>query len=76
MIFLNTKQFPNHFEWIEKYFENQELERIIKQDLLRIYPEHPFFSQEIPQNIMAKVLFIWSKENPNPSYRQGKKIFC
>eukprot|EP01080_Neovahlkampfia_damariscottae_P010312 gene10312-2728_t len=54
-----------------KYFENQELERIIKQDLLRIYPEHPFFSEEIPQTIMARVLFVWSKENPNPSYRQG-----
>ncbi|KAL9641970.1 hypothetical protein ABK040_004027 [Willaertia magna] len=56
--------------WSE-YFENSELERIITQDLKRLYPEYPFFRTENIQAYLHRLLFIWSKENQTTSYRQG-----
>lgn len=44
---------------------------MIQQDLSRLYPEYSFFWQEKVQEILNNILFIWSKENPIPSYRQG-----
>lgn len=55
----------------QHYFENSELEKLINQDLIRLYPEYDFFKNQFVQEQMRRALFIWSKENPNPSYRQG-----
>ncbi|EFC47553.1 rabGTPase-activating protein, partial [Naegleria gruberi] len=56
--------------WSE-FFENSELEKVIVQDLKRLYPEYPFFRTEEIQNYLKRMLFIWSKENDDISYRQG-----
>ena len=36
-----------------------------------MYPEYPFFWADKIQEVLNNVLFIWAKENPIPSYRQG-----
>lgn len=54
-----------------QFFENNELEKTILQDLHRLYPEHPFFRTKPVQQLMLRVLFVWSKENSDTSYRQG-----
>ncbi|KAF0973034.1 hypothetical protein FDP41_008698 [Naegleria fowleri] len=56
--------------WSE-FFENSELEKTIVQDLKRLYPEYPFFRTEEIQNLLKRMLFVWSKENTDLSYRQG-----
>lgn len=35
------------------------------------FPDQPFFRQSSIQRIMTDILFIWSKLNPDVSYRQG-----
>lgn len=54
-----------------QYFETSELEKVIHQDLIRLYPEHPFFNQKTIQEMMLRILLIWSRENTDTSYRQG-----
>ena len=44
---------------------------MIEQDLLRLYPEHDFFREPETVKLMQRVLFLWSKENTDTSYRQG-----
>ena len=34
-------------------------------------PDQPFFRQKDIQDVMTNVLFVWSKVNPDVSYRQG-----
>jgi TBC1 domain family protein 5 len=54
-----------------KYFAQVEIEKEIKKDLERIYPEFEFFQQATIQEMMLRVLLVWSKLNPDVSYRQG-----
>lgn len=54
-----------------QFFENTELEKVIDQDLMRLYPEYEFFRDEEVLKLMRRVLFLWSKLNPDTSYRQG-----
>jgi len=54
-----------------KYFAQVEVEKEIKKDLERIYPEFEFFQQPAIQEMMLRVLLVWSKLNPDVSYRQG-----
>lgn len=55
-----------------QYFKDGELEKLIQQDLNRLFPEHEhFFHLENVQKNLKRILLVWSKENPNPSYRQG-----
>jgi hypothetical protein len=54
-----------------KYFAQVEIEKEIQKDLERIYPEFEFFQQATIQDIMLRVLLVWSKLNPDVSYRQG-----
>ena len=35
------------------------------------FPEQDFFREQAIQKMMADVLFVWSKENSDVSYRQG-----
>ena len=37
----------------------------------RAFPEHPRFQDEQVKSTLESALFIWSKMNPNISYRQG-----
>lgn len=53
------------------YFKDEELKETIRVDVMRAYPEMDFFQKDDMMTLMGRVLFVFSKENPNPSYRQG-----
>ncbi|OQR84668.1 alpha-1,3-mannosyltransferase [Achlya hypogyna] len=55
-------------------FEDEPLVREIKTDLDRLYPQgNEMFFQERPElmGILRNVLFVWCKQHPAVSYRQG-----
>ncbi|KAL2654291.1 hypothetical protein R1flu_022419 [Riccia fluitans] len=55
-----------------RYFRNAELEKTIDKDLTRLYPEHGVFFQSTPcQEMMRRILLVWSLIHPQFSYRQG-----
>ncbi|XP_065215094.1 TBC1 domain family member 5 [Planococcus citri] len=54
-----------------KYFCDNELKRVIKQDVVRTSPEKAFFQQSNIQEIMINVLFNYARQNPKICYRQG-----
>jgi len=54
-----------------KYFENEQLRKTILQDVERTYPEYTYFQQQWVKDMMMGILFIYSKENPEVSYKQG-----
>ncbi|KAI8854191.1 rab-GTPase-TBC domain-containing protein [Chytridium lagenaria] len=54
-----------------QYFKDTELVKIIRQDVERTMPDQPFFREERIQEILTSILFVWSKLNPDVSYRQG-----
>ena len=52
-------------------YEENELRRIINLDIIRTYQNINLFSQENIKKLLLNILFIWSKENNDISYRQG-----
>ncbi|KAL0488130.1 hypothetical protein AKO1_008951, partial [Acrasis kona] len=54
-----------------QFFQNTELNKLITQDLERLYPEHAFFRKDDVQAYMQRILFVWARENEETSYRQG-----
>jgi len=55
----------------KKYFDDSELKKTIFQDVDRTFPDQEFFRSEEVQNMMTQVLFVWSRDNEDLSYRQG-----
>ena len=51
--------------------EDIDLKNLINKDLDRTHQEIDLFLQNKIKNILANVLYIWSKENSTVSYRQG-----
>ena len=51
--------------------EDTDLKALINKDLERTHQELEIFVQNKIKNILANVLYIWSKENSVVSYRQG-----
>lgn len=54
----------------KQYFQDIELKKIIKQDVDRTSPGVVFFRTEKIQDIMIDILFCYSREHPDLSYRQ------
>ena len=52
-------------------YEDNDLKSLINKDLDRTHQEIDLFLQNKIKNILANVLYIWSKENQDISYRQG-----
>ncbi|XP_050433362.1 TBC1 domain family member 5 [Adelges cooleyi] len=55
----------------KQYFKDMELKKLIKQDVVRTSPGIQFFQTERIQNTMVNILFCYSREHPDLSYRQG-----
>ena len=55
----------------ETSYEDNDLKSLINKDLDRTNQEIDLFLQNKIRNILANVLYIWAKENPDVSYRQG-----
>ncbi|GAB2219105.1 hypothetical protein Drorol1_Dr00006734 [Drosera rotundifolia] len=55
-----------------RYFRNAELEKMVDQDLSRLYPEHgSFFQTPGCQGMLRRVLLLWCLRHPEYGYRQG-----
>lgn len=54
-----------------KFFEDSELRVVIKQDVIRTFPEIEFFQTSDVQQMMVNVLFHYARQHPQISYRQG-----
>jgi hypothetical protein len=58
-----------------QYFRNAELEKMLNQDLSRLYPElGDFFQTSTCQSMLGRVLLVWSLRYPEFGYRQGKLL--
>lgn len=55
----------------QSYYKDQGLRNEIEQDCQRIFPEEEWFQGSQQQTFIRECLFIWSKDNPGISYRQG-----
>jgi len=53
------------------FWQNEELMKEIEQDILRTYPEKPFFQRKDVRQMMLRILFIYAKQTPHISYKQG-----
>ncbi|ESW26714.1 hypothetical protein PHAVU_003G141700 [Phaseolus vulgaris] len=55
-----------------RFFRNAEIERMIDQDLSRLYPEHGnYFQTPGCQGILRRILLLWCHKHPECGYRQG-----
>lgn len=55
-----------------QYFRNAELEKMLNQDLSRLYPElGDFFQTSTCQSMLGRILLVWSLRYPEFGYKQG-----
>ncbi|XP_033099623.1 TBC1 domain family member 5-like isoform X2 [Anneissia japonica] len=54
-----------------KYFEDTELRQLIKQDVMRTFPEIQFFQSEDVRSMMIDMLFCYAREHQSICYKQG-----
>ncbi|XP_076930331.1 uncharacterized protein LOC143595079 [Bidens hawaiensis] len=55
-----------------QFFHKAELERMVDQDLTRLYPEHgSYFQAPERQGVLRRILLLWCIRHPNYGYRQG-----
>ncbi|KAF7837996.1 TBC1 domain family member 5 [Senna tora] len=55
-----------------RFFRNAELERMVDQDLSRLYPEHGIYFQTPGcQGMLRRILLLWCIKHPECGYRQG-----
>ncbi|KAH6762475.1 Ypt/Rab-GAP domain of gyp1p superfamily protein [Perilla frutescens var. hirtella] len=55
-----------------RFFKNAELERMVDQDLTRLYPERgSYFQTTECQGILRRILLLWCLRHPEYGYRQG-----
>ncbi|XP_068642544.1 uncharacterized protein [Aristolochia californica] len=55
-----------------RFFRNAELEKMVDQDLSRLYPEQDSYFQTVAcQAILRRILLLWCLRHPEFGYRQG-----
>ncbi|CAN6482695.1 unnamed protein product [Victoria cruziana] len=55
-----------------RFFRNAELEKMLDQDLSRLYPEHgSYFQTSACQAMLRRILLLWCLKHPETGYRQG-----
>ena len=55
-----------------RFFQNAELEKLVDQDLSRLYPEEGSYFQSQPfQTMLRRILLSWCLRYPEYGYRQG-----
>ncbi|KAK7281167.1 hypothetical protein RIF29_08908 [Crotalaria pallida] len=55
-----------------RFFRSAELERMVDQDLSRLYPEHgSYFQTPGCQGTLRRILLLWCLRHPECGYRQG-----
>ncbi|TQE03609.1 hypothetical protein C1H46_010740 [Malus baccata] len=54
------------------FFRSAELEKMVDQDLSRLYPEHgSYFQTPGCQGMLRRILLLWCLRHPECGYRQG-----
>ncbi|KAG9331258.1 hypothetical protein JZ751_019567 [Albula glossodonta] len=54
-----------------KFFQDKELRGMIRQDVLRTFPEMQYFQQEDVRDKLTDILFCYARENEQLLYKQG-----
>lgn len=54
-----------------KFFQDKELRSMVKQDVLRTFPEMHYFQEEDVRTKLTDVLFCYARENEQLLYKQG-----
>ncbi|KAL3825612.1 hypothetical protein ACJIZ3_021641 [Penstemon smallii] len=55
-----------------RFFRNAELEKMVDQDLTRLYPERgSYFQTSGCQSMLRRILLLWCLRHPEYGYRQG-----
>uniref|UniRef100_A0A671NK43 TBC1 domain family member 5 n=1 Tax=Sinocyclocheilus anshuiensis TaxID=1608454 RepID=A0A671NK43_9TELE len=54
-----------------KFFQDKELRVMIKQDVLRTFPEMLYFQEEDVRTKLTDILFCYARENERLLYKQG-----
>ncbi|XWS70988.1 hypothetical protein CRYUN_Cryun03dG0098300 [Craigia yunnanensis] len=55
-----------------QFFRSAELEKMVDQDLSRLYPEHGvYFQTPGCQGMLRRILLLWCLRHPECGYRQG-----
>ncbi|XP_031494589.1 uncharacterized protein LOC116260404 [Nymphaea colorata] len=55
-----------------RFFRNAELEKMLDQDLSRLYPEHgSYFQTSACQAMLRRILLLWCLKYPETGYKQG-----
>ncbi|XP_059460073.1 uncharacterized protein LOC132189370 [Corylus avellana] len=55
-----------------RFFRSAELEKMVDQDLSRLYPEHgSYFQTPGCQGMLRRILLLWCLRHPEHGYRQG-----
>ncbi|XP_061110617.1 LOW QUALITY PROTEIN: TBC1 domain family member 5 [Conger conger] len=54
-----------------KFFQDKELRGMIRQDVLRTFPEMQYFQQEDVRAKLTDILFCYARENEQLLYKQG-----
>ncbi|XP_059637526.1 uncharacterized protein LOC132279543 isoform X2 [Cornus florida] len=55
-----------------RFFQNAELEKMVDQDLSRLYPEHGSYFQTLGcQDMLRRILLLWCLSHPEHGYGQG-----
>eukprot|EP00742_Colponemidia_sp_Colp-10_P005315 GILJ01005679.1.p1 GENE.GILJ01005679.1~~GILJ01005679.1.p1 ORF type:complete len:636 (-),score=103.04 GILJ01005679.1:97-1725(-) len=62
---------PNAENPWNSYFQDTELKNEIRKDIDRTYQEKDFFQNMLIKEQMLQILFLWCKQHPDISYRQG-----
>lgn len=59
-----------------RFFRNAELEKMVDQDLSRLYPEESsYFQTPGCQGMLRRILLLWCLRHPECGYRQGIFFF-
>ena len=54
-----------------QHFRDDELRKLIWQDVARTFPEVEYFQSAAVRDTMVNVLFVYARSHPDISYRQG-----
>ncbi|XP_041931630.1 TBC1 domain family member 5 isoform X3 [Alosa sapidissima] len=54
-----------------KFFQDKELRSMIKQDVMRTFPEMRYFQEEDVRTKLTDILFCYARENQQLLYKQG-----
>uniref|UniRef100_A0A8C2K2A0 TBC1 domain family member 5 n=1 Tax=Cyprinus carpio TaxID=7962 RepID=A0A8C2K2A0_CYPCA len=58
-----------------KFFQDKELRAMIKQDVLRTFPEMLYFQEEDVRTKLTDILFCYARENEQLLYKQHSSLY-